>query len=77
MSERIINEKDYYSFVEQAENLVINNPSLRLGQCLFNIFFENYPDIINKIKNTDKDPFYNNNNIVKFLNYIKKHVNYY
>lgn len=73
----MITEKEYFHLVEKSENYVIDNPNTRLGQALFNIFFESYSEIVQSIENTDKDPYHNNQNIQRFLNYIKEHVNYH
>ena len=39
----------------------------RLGQWAFNILYEMYPNIADKIRGTDCDPFYNDSKIPNFL----------
>jgi hypothetical protein len=46
------------------------NPDLRLGQYAFIVLEEEFPDIANLIRGTKLDPFYNDENIQKFLIYL-------
>ncbi len=47
------------------------NP-LRLGQTYFNLLFKWRPDLTNKVINTDLDPFYNDDRIPRFLEFVKR-----
>lgn len=64
----------YNSLITKAEDFVIDNPTIRLGQSLWNTFYDEYPEILKPIKGSDDDPYFNNQNIKNFLNYIKEHV---
>lgn len=49
-----------------------NNPSLHVGQTLYAVLYERHPELALKIFKTTADPFYEPNNIVRFLNAIIK-----
>lgn len=53
--------------LEQSEN---RNKVLRKGQWLFNELSKMYPSFANTIRGTEYDPFYDDNRINKFINYI-------
>lgn len=42
----------------------------RLGQAYFNCLFDKDPELADFIRNTDKDPFYDNNKLPIFLYFI-------
>ena len=48
----------------------------RKGQCLFNLFALEFigESWFDDLIGTNKDPFYNDNNINNFLSEIKKHI---
>lgn len=54
---------------------LVNNEPLRDGQTLFNLYAQKYQGEIwfDSLVGTDADPFYNDNNIPKFLTIIKEH----
>ncbi len=45
---------------------------LRRGQSLFNALYDSNPDIANKIRGTEKDPFYKNHLESVFLFEVEK-----
>lgn len=57
------------TLLEESENRSI---FLRKGQWLFNELYKMYPNFINSIRGTEYDPFYDDNRIDKFINYIKQ-----
>lgn len=42
---------------KEAFELVFENPHIRIGQALFNVLYENYPELADLVRNTDADPF--------------------
>lgn len=34
------------------------NPTLRTGQCCFNVLYELYPELANQLRGTEADPYY-------------------
>ena len=40
---------------------------LRYGQACYNVLSEMYPDIADKVRGTDLDPFYNDNKVTDFF----------
>lgn len=64
----------YNSLITKAEDFVIDNPTIRLGQSLWNTFYDEYSEILKPIEGSNNDPYLNNQNIKNFLNYIKEHV---
>lgn len=47
---------------------------LRYGQCIFNIVYNLYPDVVGLIP-TNVDPFYKDSNVDAFLDELKKKYN--
>lgn len=68
--ENKLSQEDINRIKNEAENLQLYNPSTRLGQNLFNILNKYHPKLAAEIRNTDNDPYYTNNNIKNFINYI-------
>ena len=55
------------TILERSEN---RDKFLRKGQWLFNELYKMYPNFANSIRGTEFDPFYDDNRINKFINYI-------
>ena len=55
------------------------NPSLRYGQCIFNIAYDLYPSEVDEIRGdtgkNGKDPFYNDDNVEAFFEHLRKSIN--
>lgn len=45
---------DYWREVNRAKQL---NPEWRYGQTAYNVLRDNFPELIDEIRNTDADPF--------------------
>lgn len=44
---------------------------IRYGQAIFNITYKMYPDIVNKLRGTDLDCFYQDEKVDKFLDALE------
>jgi hypothetical protein len=55
------------AFAEEVGRVKAANPSWRLGQTMFNVLYEHYPELANNIRGTEADPFYNNQRIGAFM----------
>jgi len=54
------------SILQVAKRRVAEDPQLRLGQCVWNVAVERYPEIIS-YSGSDIDPFYDDDKIPAFL----------
>jgi hypothetical protein len=54
-------------FVHTVVTTLKQERSLRAGQTMFNVLCQMKPEIANKIRATENDPFYENNRIPAFL----------
>jgi hypothetical protein len=68
--ENKLSQEDVNRIVNEAKNLHMYNPYLRLGQNMFNILNKYHPKLASEIRTTENDPYYTNNNIKNFINYI-------
>jgi hypothetical protein len=57
-------EADYWNMVV---TMLREYPSYRMGQAMFNALHELYPDSARQLVGSDADPFYDNDNIARFL----------
>ena len=62
--EKMINRK---AFDATVVNFNKKYPKWRKGQTVFNVMMEIYPDKANSLRGSDIDPFYNDDNIDKFI----------
>lgn len=46
-------------------------PELRYGQALFNEALDMFPEVVNEIRGTDDDCFYDDKKVSAFLNHFK------
>lgn len=46
------------------------NSHLRTGQCYYNVLSDMFPELAREISGTKYDPFYDDDKIKDFLNYI-------
>ena len=63
---------EYIEFRKQLKETLKEFPSLRKGQIMFNVLYEVKPELADKIRSSNIDPFYNDNNIPEFMKYINK-----
>ena len=56
--------------VASARNVVKNDPSLRLGQAVFNLIYKRNPAV--SLVGTEVDPFYDDSKIEAFLEAERK-----
>ncbi len=47
-------------------------PEWREGQTWFNVLYEQHPEIADDIRGTILDPFYNDENLPRFFNFLTK-----
>lgn len=65
-----ITQQEWLMLYGSALKLAVQNRHLRLGQCLFNLLYDEHPDLANSVRNTENDPFYNDEIIIDFYNSI-------
>jgi len=70
-----MNNEEYLDFINGFSG--IRPEGIRLGQYAYNLLFEGYPEIANKITGTECDPFYNDKMLQKFLSKILECVKEY
>lgn len=56
-----------------AKDVASKHKSIRYGQYYFNKLHEAYPELADKIRGTDADPFHNDNKLPKFWKAIHDH----
>lgn len=54
-------------FLQEVEITLKRNRKLRPGQCMFNILNRENPKKALSIKETEMDPYFDNNNILNFI----------
>lgn len=64
--------EDFYS---KWTLYMADNPKLRKGQSIFNLMYDLYPQIANKYRATNLDPFYNDENINHFIEKCLTEIN--
>jgi hypothetical protein len=64
---------DYKNYVDSVAK-AFEHPrnTLRLGQTYFNLLFKWRPDLADKVLSAGLDPFYNDEQIPKFLEFVKR-----
>jgi hypothetical protein len=55
----------------EARELYKYHPYLRYGQCLMNTLFSHSPAYYTLVTGTMYDPFYTDDNVAAFLNYLE------
>ena len=63
-------QHDYVLFLGIIEFEKSQNPSWRKGQTVFNCLYNLYPELANKIRATELDPFYVDERIPQTLEYV-------
>ena len=59
--------------INRLKKLVKNRPrQWREGQAYFNYAYRMEPDKVDCVRGTNLDPFYNDNNIKSFIEYLTK-----
>ena len=56
-----------YQFLTKCIDITASNNDLRDGQVVFNEMYKLNPDIANKYRGTEIDPFYDNNKMPLFI----------
>ena len=70
-----LTDKEYDELNHSAMKLYNeSDPVLRLGQCYMTVLYEISPKVYDKILMTDIDPFYNNNNLTGFFDYLSGNI---
>ena len=60
-------------FIKESNLLWKSKPEyLRKGQMLFNLLHQQYPKLADMVKGTENDPFYNDNLLSNFFNFIQQ-----
>lgn len=59
------------TILEEAQQSILRNPCLRLGQEVFNIATERHP-CVRQLTGTDIDPFYDDSRIEAFLTKLEE-----
>ncbi len=54
-------------FMTAVKHYVVDNSWSRLGQAMFNVLFVSHPELADSVRATNDDCFYNDNNIMAFL----------
>lgn len=62
-----LNPSQLSEYSEAVRRSLIDNKSWRAGQAMFNVLYDTYPGIANRVRSTPIDPFYNNKKIWDFL----------
>lgn len=63
-------------YVEWCASWGTKNPAMRPGQHMFNTLHERFPEIANQVRETDCDPFYNDERIPEFLKFVQSFIKY-
>jgi len=58
-------KKDFYVYLD---TVLDDYPKWRKGQAVFNLMYYMFPEIANKYRGSDIDPFHNDENCEKFVN---------
>lgn len=62
-------------YLDDVDRTRKRHPDLRYGQVLFNVLYEHAPDLADKIRGKEEDPFHatrNDPRIAKFLMWLVK-----
>jgi hypothetical protein len=59
-----------WQFEAMVNSHMKTHPDQRKGQVMFNLAWHHIGDKINYILDTSRDPFYNDDNIPKFMEYL-------
>jgi hypothetical protein len=57
-----------------ASKTKTSSGELRFGQCLYNELIESHQKVAKEIRGTENDPFYSDDKIVNFFNYLITNV---
>lgn len=68
--ENYMNKFEHYQY-RLSELELETNKYLRYGQQCFNLLYDIDPDVANEIRGTKLDPFYDDNKLSSFFNYIE------
>ena len=65
-------EKQLKKVIKLQREYLKEYPNWREGQTFFNALYDLYPEVANKIRGTELDPFHNNHAIPRLLNHLLK-----
>lgn len=68
-----LTENQLHQLNIDIEAAIKENKTWRKGQTHFNVLYQQYPLIANKIRSTSVDPFYNDLIIPSFWSYLMDH----
>lgn len=68
--EKKLNKEEMEELMKLTAKFIGQKNDWRLGQTLFNCLYDLFPDVADRIRGTNKDPFYNNDLIKEFLEEI-------
>jgi len=60
----------FAEYVLFAEDYLEQNPEQRKGQAYFNALWFTYPDLADKVRGSHRDPFYNDDRMPEFLDFV-------
>ena len=63
---------EYAEFLERVHLYRKDFPQLRLGQAMYNILNSYHPNLAVSVRGTELDPFYRDDRVEDFLEYIKE-----
>ena len=66
--------KQLNDFQQGLQTYIENNPAQRYGQATFNYLYELYPEIANLIRGKQEDPFYDDNKLSAFYQWLEDEV---
>lgn len=62
----------YGDFTSAVRNRFVSHPNERRGQATFNTLFATRPDLAEKVRATNLDPFYDDSKLHEFYNFIEE-----
>lgn len=70
MLKPLLTQDDLTLLYEECRYIKSAHPEFRIGQSWMNALHKHYPATYNLVTGTDKDPFYDDEKIESFLNFI-------
>lgn len=67
---RKLTKDEINDVVEFANTMRLKHEDYRWGQAFFNALYMLHPDVADKIRATDKDPFYNDKKVDECIEFI-------
>lgn len=57
----LLSPKEWDQIIQEVNDMRSGHPYLRFGQCLWNIVEEKRPELVQRLRATNADPFYTGN----------------